>query len=134
MEGGGGLLLGHDTAWFMASPFEEVAARGYPRNEGEGERHVVNTDLVTASDHPALGGVAEGTQFSTEFYDHMIFEPGARGQVLVRNTYGDAVYVAAEVGKGRVVYSGCYYGYGQPLEGTEAQVLDGVLRWLAQER
>jgi len=134
VKGGGGLLLGHDTAWFMASPFEEVAVRGYPQNMVEAERHVVNTDLVTAVAHPALGDVAPDTRFGTEFYDHMIFVPGPQGRVLVRNTFGDPVYVAAEVGQGRVVYSGCYYGYGGQPEGVERQVLEGVLRWLGRER
>ena len=72
-----------------------------------------------------------GTRFATEFYDHMIFAPGAEGVVLVRNTFGDPVYVGAKVGKGRVVFSVCYYGYGRPLEGTERQVLHSVVQWLA---
>lgn len=130
---GGGLLLGHDTGWFMASPFPNVAVRGYPQQRVEAERHVINTDLVTAADHPALAGIEPDIRFSTEFYDHMIFEPGSEGEVIVRNTFGDPVYVAAEVGAGRVVFSGCYYGYGSELEGTEREVLHSVLRWLAQE-
>ena len=61
----------------------------------------------------------------------MIFEPGPQGIVLVRNIFGDPVYVCAQVGKGRVVFSGCYYGYARPLEGTEREVLHSVVRWLA---
>lgn len=132
--GGGGLLLAHDTAWFMASPGEEVAMRGYPTQSVEAERHVVNADLVTQASHPALGRIVPGTRFAPEFYDHMIFEPGPAGQVLVRNTFGDPVYVAGQVGKGRIVFSGCYYGYGRPLDGTEAELLEGCLRWLAEPR
>ena len=131
VEQGGGLLLGHDTAWFMASPFESVAVRGYPTRQVEAQRHVINADLVTDRAHPALGEIPAGTRFSTEFYDHMIFEPRADGTVLVRNVLGDPVYVAGEVGKGRVVFSGCYYGYGRQLEGVEGEVLEGALRWLA---
>ena len=132
VQEGGGLLLGHDTAWFMASPFPDVARRGYPEHNVEAERHVINTDLVVDTSHPALGDLEPGTRFSTEFYDHMIFEPGADGEVLIRNTFGDPVYVGGEVGSGRVVYSGCYYGYRRPLEGTERQVLHEVVRWLAE--
>ena len=133
VEQGGSVLLGHDTAWFMASPFPEVAVRGYPEHAVEAERHVVNTELVTERSHPALGNVRPGTRFATEFYDHMIFTPGSQGRVLIRNTFDDPVYVAGEVGSGRVVYSGCYYGYSRPLEGTEAEVLTAVLSWLARQ-
>ena len=131
VEQGGGLLLGHDTAWFMASPCESVAVRGYPTQQVEAERHVINADLVTELAHPALGNIPAGTQFSTEFYDHMIFEPGPAATVLVRNVLGDPVYVAGQVGEGRVVFSGCYYGYGRQLDGVEGEVLEGVLQWLA---
>ena len=133
VENGGGLLIGHDTGWFMFNPFEEVAVRGYPEHNVEAERHVINTDLVTDMAHPALGKIPVNTRFSTEFYDHMIFVPGPKGQVIVRNTFGDPVYVVGEVGKGRVVFSGCYYGYKRPLEGTEREVFHGVVRWLAGE-
>ncbi|MBT6147833.1 MAG: hypothetical protein HOH74_20515, partial [Gemmatimonadetes bacterium] len=128
---GGGLLLGHDTAWFMASPVPEVATRGIPTENVEAGRHVVNTDLITGDRDRALGEASAQTQFSTEFYDHMIFTPGPEGRVIVRNTLGDPVYVAGTFGKGRILFSGCYYGYARPLEGIEAQVLDGALRWLA---
>ncbi|MFH1567666.1 MAG: hypothetical protein ABIL09_06655 [Gemmatimonadota bacterium] len=133
VEQGGGLLLGHDTAWFMASPFPEVATRAVPARSAEAGRHVVNTPLVAGGPHPALGRLAPGTEFATEFNDHMIFAPGPRGTVLVRNTLGDPVYVVGQVGQGRVAFSGCYYGYARPLEGPEADLLAGVLRWLAQE-
>lgn len=131
VEGGGGLLIGHDTGWFMASPFEGVAVRGYPTRMVEAKRHVVNTDLMTDIAHPALGDIPARTRFSTEFNDHMIFEPRSGGTVLVRNMFHDPVYVAGEVGEGRVIYSGSYYGYGRPLEGVERDVLENVLRWLA---
>ncbi len=129
---GGGLLMGHDTAWFMASPVPEVAVRGLPSQNVEAERHVVNADLVTGDGDPALGGAPVKTRFSTEFFDHMIFEEGELGRVIVRNVFGDPVYVAGQFGKGRIVFSGCYYGYARPLEGVEAQVLAGALRWLGK--
>jgi hypothetical protein len=132
VEGGGGLLIGHDTGWFLASPFPGVAVRGHPTRMVEAERHVINTDLMTDIGHPALGDIPARTRFSTEFYDHMIFEPRAGGTVLIRNMFHDPVYVSGEVGKGRVVYSGCYYGYKRPLEGVERDVLENVLRWLAE--
>jgi len=41
------------------------------------------------------------------------------------------VYVIGTVGKGRVVYSGCYCGYRHALAGAERELLLNLLRWLA---
>lgn len=133
VEEGGGLLLGHDTAWFMESPFPELATRGRPTQKVEAERHVVDSTLVVAASHAGLRGLAPGQRFTTEFRDHMIFVPGAGGTVLVRNLFGDPVYVAGECGRGRVVFSGCYYGYAAHLTGPERDVLLGLVAWLAGE-
>ena len=133
VEQGGGLFLAHDTAWFMESPFPEIAVRAIPRHERQVEagRHVVETDLEIAAAHAALGGMAPGTRYATEFRDHMIFAPGPEGKVLIRNTLGDAVYVAGKVGRGRVMFSGCYYGHREELQGTERRIFPAVLDWLA---
>lgn len=130
VEGGGGLLLAHDTAWFMDSPFPEIAVRGRPTKSVEAERHVVETELKVAREHPALGGVAVGTQFATEFRDHMIFKPGPKGVTVIENTYGDPVYVLGEVGKGRVAFVGPYMCYKKQLSGAEREVFLGVVKWL----
>jgi len=127
-------MLVHDTAWFMDSPFPEIARRGYPTQRVEAERHVVETDLITEDvRHPALRGIEPGMQFATEFRDHMIFEPGEAGTVLMRNEFGDPVYVAGQAGEGRVIFSGCYYGYTNPLSGGEAEVFWRAVDWLAGE-
>ncbi len=127
---GGGLMLGHDTAWFMESIFPEIAVRGYPKNMVEAERHVVDSTLVVDRQHPALPGMSPEQSFKTEFRDHMIFKPGKQGTVLIRNRFGDPVYVAGIHGKGRVIYSGCYYGYANDLRDGERQALMGMLDWL----
>ncbi|MBT3379168.1 MAG: hypothetical protein HN742_13465 [Lentisphaerae bacterium] len=132
VEQGGGLLLGHDTAWFMESLFPKVAKRGYPKHKVDSVRHVLDTTLVVAAQHPGLPGLAPGARFETEFGDHMIFKPGPEGSVIVRNQFGDPVYVVADVGKGRVVYSGCYYGYSKNLKGGERATLLGLVDWLAE--
>ena len=63
----------------------------------------------------------------------MIFKPGPEGVVLVRNEFGDPVYGAGQVGRGRVIYSGCYYCYDRALEGAEAEVFWSCVKWLAGE-
>jgi hypothetical protein len=132
VDQGGGVMLAHDTAWFMASPWPEIAKRGYPEHNVEAERHVVEVDLIVEDvPHPALRGLDAGTSFYPEFRDHMIFRPDEYGTVLVRNEFGDPVYVAGEVGEGRVIYSGSFYGYSNPLEGAEEELLWANLDWLA---
>jgi hypothetical protein len=130
VEDGGAVMLAHDTAWFMDSPFPEVATRGYPKHKVEAERHVVETKLRVAARHPALGDLTPGTEFETEFRDHMIFKSGPQGKTVVTNTFGDPVYVLGEVGKGRVAFLGPYHGYKQQLSGAEKQAFLGVTRWL----
>jgi len=132
VEEGGGLMLAHDTAWFMESPFPEVAVRDRPTQNVEAERHVAETDLRIAREHPALGELQPGVTFTPEFRDHMIFKPGPKGTVIIENTFGDPVYVVGEVGKGRVAFVGSYYGYTKPLEGAEREAFLAILNWLAR--
>ncbi len=133
VENGGGVMLAHDTAWFMDSPFPEVAERGIPKHNVEAERHVVDTQLKAVLEHPALAGLAVGTQFDTEFRDHMIFKPGAGGVTVIENLFGDPVYVLGEVGQGRAAFVGPYHGYRAELSGSEKQAFMGVVNWLAGE-
>ncbi len=133
VEKGGGVMLAHDTAWFMDSPFPEIATRGYPKHNVEAERHVVDSELKVAREHPALAGLALGTQFPTEFRDHMIFKPGPQGTVVIENTFGDPVYVLGEVGQGRVAFVGPYMGYKKALSGAEKQAFMGVVSRLAKQ-
>jgi len=135
VEQGGGVLLAHDTIWFMDSPFPEIAQRAVPTHElnVEAGRHVAEVDLVVTRQHEALGDARSGTQFAPEFRDHMIFAPGPQGAVVVQNVLGDPVYVTGACGKGRVVFSGSYYGYNRDLEEAERQVFLAILDWLAEE-
>jgi len=131
VEEGGAVAFTHDTAWFMDSPFPEVAQRGIPTQKVEAERHVVDTTLVVSAAHAALPGLSAGQRFATEFGDHMIFIPGAAGTTVIRNLFDDPVYVIGEVGKGRVLFSGCYYGYRGRLQGAEKDAVLGLTAWLA---
>lgn len=132
VEQGGGLMLAHDTAWFMNSPFPDIAKRGRPTHSVEAERHVVETPLRVVKSHPALRDLQSGTEFATEFRDHMIFKTGAKGETVITNTFGDPVYVLGEFGKGRVAYVGSYFGYAKPLAGAEREAFLGVLDWLGE--
>ena len=129
---GGGLMIDHDTGWFMASPFPEIAVRDVPTQRVESVRHVVETDLQVVLAHPTLGGLQEEARFATEFRDHMVFRAGNRGKVIIENVFGDPVYVLGEMGTGRVLFSSSYYGYTRPLVAVERQAFLGCIEWLAQ--
>ena len=131
VEEGGGLMLAHDTAWFMESPFPEIAVRDKPTQNVEAERHVAEVDLEVVQAHAALGDMQPGVTFTPEFRDHMIFKPGPKGVVVIENVFGNPVYVVGEIGKGRVAFSGSYYGYTNDLEGAERQAFLSILDWLA---
>ncbi|MCE5238106.1 hypothetical protein LLH23_06400 [bacterium] len=133
VEQGGSVMLAHDTAWFMDSPFPEIATRGFPKHNVEAERHVVDSELKVVREHAALNGLTVGTQFPTEFRDHMIFKAGPKGVTVITNTFGDPVYVLGEYGKGRVAFVGPYMGYKKALSGAEKQALLGVVAWLAKQ-
>ena len=131
---GGGLMIAHDTGWYMASPTPEVAARDYPTRQVESVRHVVETDLRVVTPHPALGALEEGVAFDPDFRDHMIFRPGERGAVVIENGVGDPVYVVGELGDGRVVFTGSYYGYTGVPQRAERTAFLACLKWLAGDR
>jgi len=129
VEEGGGLLLTHDTGWYFASPFPDIAVRAYPEHKVSSVRHVLDTRMVIAA--PDFKDIKKGTRYNSEFMDHMIFFPGQAGRVLVKNHFDESVYVTGQYGKGRVVFSGSYYR--KPPEGIEGKVLLDIFKWLSKK-
>ncbi|MFC1526999.1 hypothetical protein ACFL6X_09355 [Candidatus Latescibacterota bacterium] len=87
VEGGGGLMIAHDTGWYMASPVPEVAVRDYPTQKVESVRHVVETTLKVVSAHPALGSLAMDDRFHPRPHDLSPRPSGtrSRGQRIRRS-------------------------------------------------
>ena len=143
MEKGGGLLLsdhraqGDDHEIVSSHPFPEIGVRSSPAPEPKRD----TPELVIDGTHPITGGLAGKARFTPAAIEHKghrhiayerrTFEPGPKGPVLVRNAFGDPVLVAGQVGKGRVVLVGFFYGRDMPVEGVKRQVYEGALRWLA---
>jgi hypothetical protein len=143
VESGGGLLLADDRVnaaddgtIVFSHLFPEVGQRGEPVAKGVGE----SPELVIGSAHPITAGVKANTRFTAAAFEHknhrhvaytgMTYEPGPSGQVVVRNVAGDPVLVAGQVGKGRVILSGFFYGRGMAVEGVERKICQGALKWL----
>jgi len=133
VEQGGGLFLTHDTGWFMDPIFPEIAVPAKPKFHVDKtrSRHVLKARMVIAEEHQATGNLKSPTTFASRTPDHMIFEAGPKGKVVVRDEYGQAVVVIGTFGKGRVAYSGAYYGRKAPLTGPERTMFFALLDWLA---
>ena len=130
VEKGGGLFLGHDTGYFMASPFPEVVPGPLDPPEKGDPRHILDLQIRIGSG-PGIPPVVADQTYETSFNDHLTFELGPEGTVLARDRYDHPVIVSATVGKGRVVYSGCWYGRLADAAGLEARLTRALLEWLA---
>jgi hypothetical protein len=126
----------HDDASYLASLFPEVATWALPSQGGQGH-HVVDTSVLEVSAaHPIAAGLSVGSTFNTTSPDHMVLSPSGSAETVIVNTHGDPVIVAGEFGRGKIVYSGCYYGYTSPyhnsdtLSGNERSVFYAALNWL----
>jgi hypothetical protein len=127
VKNGGSLFLGHDTGFFMASPFPEIV-EGYllPKERGD-IRHILDTAL-TVEPNRILPSFA-GKTYEAGFNDHLVFRPGKEGQVLVKDKYGYPVIVAGTFGKGKVVFSGCYYRK-CAADSFERKLTEAIFDWL----
>jgi len=109
VEKGGGVIFSHNsvgrypTSAFGKPIFPEVCA-GYA---GRMEKEPL---LTVAAQHPSLGALTAGAEFRQEYTDHMWVTPGPKGAVLLKDKAGNAVAVAGQVGKGRVIYTGVIFG------------------------
>jgi hypothetical protein len=127
VKNGGRLLLTHDTGFFMASPFPEIV-KGYFLPEERGDvRHILDTKLNVVPNK--IVPEFAGKTFQASFNDHLVFTPGKAGQVLIKNKYGHPVVVAGTFGKGKVVFSGCYYKRIKK-DSTELKLTEAIINWL----
>lgn len=122
---GGRLFLTHDTGFFMASPFPEIVKGHFLPPEIGDPRHILDTRLkVTA-------GPLAGRDITASFNDHLVFTPGPQGTVIAEDKYGYPVIVTGIFGKGKVIYSGCYY---RKLEqnSPEWALTRSLVQWLLE--
>ena len=127
---GGALLVTHDMVGVRgAQPVvPEICRRGtgYPRS--------VRWRVV--AEHAAVAGVPTGLQ-PHSYYDHVTLERGPDGQLLAEDDEGRPVLIAGAFGQGRYAALGLVPGLGPgdediPLEGAERQLVEALVRWLAE--
>ncbi|MFA6101680.1 MAG: hypothetical protein WCV67_10180 [Victivallaceae bacterium] len=128
VSNGGSLFLTHDTGYFMASPFPEIV-KGYiiPPEQGD-SRHILDTKIVISKQcipSPSFGG----REFDSSFNDHLVFEAGLEGSVLARDKYNYPVIISGQFGKGKVIFSGCYY-HNIKEDALESRFTKSLVDWL----
>jgi hypothetical protein len=137
VEGGGGLLLLHDAVGYRGhTPVfpEACKALTNPRND--------TVKVVKA--HPVTAGFNIGDVFVHAYADHIALQSGEKAEALVKDEKGNAVVVALEIGKGRVILDGMLPGYASKVRGAiegeekepaggELKMLINSVKWLAKE-
>ncbi|MFA6930057.1 MAG: hypothetical protein WCT05_07000 [Lentisphaeria bacterium] len=120
---GGRIFLTHDTGYFMASPWPEIVKGFFIPSEAGDPRHILDTFLKIQTPD------ATSNDFHCSFNDHLVFEAGSQGKVLAVNKYDYPVVIAGSFGKGKVVFSGCYYRH-IDAKSKEAEFTMSLLDWL----
>ena len=128
VKNGGRLMLLHDSAYFMASPFPEIVKGSFvPKENGDG-RHILDTQLHISETCKIVPDMA-GKSFHCSFNDHLVFQCGSKGKIIVKDKYNYPVIIAGNFGKGRVLFNGCYYR--KVKNGSiETVLLDKLIKWL----
>ena len=130
---GGGLFLARRAGWRLSTLFPEIARRGYSRAEFKTSgAYCLDNKYVVVAKHDAIGPVEPDTRFTGGFTDHVVFEPGPSGTVVVRNIYDDPVYIVGEFGKGRVVFTGVCYKVEKQIVDPERTILLSMLDWISR--
>ncbi len=131
VEGGGGLVVTHDSVGFRDQPIiiPEVCAGGLEKADV--------AEWVTAGGHPVTAGIAAGERHGQSYYDQILLEPGEQGTVVARNAETeDPIAVAGSFGEGRYVALGLAVGLAEDATdvepaGAEAQLLLNAVTWAA---
>lgn len=125
---GGSLLLSHDTAHFMASPFPEIVESYVVPEESLDGRHILDKE-INIVDGCKYFPAFSGKTFESSFSDHLVFKTGKSGEIIAKDKYAYPVIVAGTAGKGKVIFSGCIHKLAK--DGTiESDFTREMLQWL----
>ena len=117
--------------------FREVASWSAPRHDRCRGPYVLD-DRIVVTDPDFVPGLNTRTKLITNSPNHMVLLAGQHGRVIAEDGFGDPVCVSGQLGKGRVVLSGCYYGYWAPARtfpfgcAEERQLFYAMLDWLVE--
>jgi len=134
VEAGGAVWFMHNSVGTARSEFGlETTFREVAR--GARERRDANTVRVVR--HPITRGLGRDATIEHTYYDHWIIRRRKDAGRSVLMGEGGAVWVAGQVGKGRVLYDGTILleaGSNQPMAATgdHEKLMVAALRWLTQ--
>lgn len=131
IEEGGGLLMYHDSVGYNRFP----PGRSFFPEFCIGTKRVEGTGMTVAVEHPVVQGYGVGETQEYMYYDHISMTKGKTGQIILIDTNNEAVVIAGEMGKGRVVLNGSiiYLRTGEPkvAQGIDKDLLINSVFWLA---
>lgn len=134
VDAGGGLVLCHNAIGYRGI---FMSYNLFPMIGSSSSRNMETTFTVNKSEHPIMSGI--GATF-VHGYDHMEINPGKDGQILAVDKKGNAVIVAGDVSRGRVVQIGFPPGIywksitkndtnTMALNKTDTDILLNAVRW-----
>lgn len=135
-ELGGGVLYGHNSVGNERSQFGTETA--FPA-VGLGAIARLDSNIAqVAGEHAITEGLAPGTQLQHTYFDHWTIKRGPKGVAVLNDPGGDAIMVAGQDKRGRVIYDGTIMlsQTNEPVaaDGQWREVFLNAIRWLAQRK
>lgn len=135
VKNGGGVIFSHNSIGRAAGSafgkplFPEICEVCTGQVSGKKSLEIV-------VEHKSTGDLRKGEKFEHEYNDHLILKPGKNANVIIKDSAGNPVMVAGEVGKGRVIYTGQIFGFNskdveKESTGKEWILLYNMVKWAA---
>ncbi|HAH87271.1 MAG TPA: hypothetical protein DCL60_07860 [Armatimonadetes bacterium] len=127
---GRGVLLYHDSVGYNRFPMKRSIFPEFCT----GANRIESSSIKVSARHPLAQGLEIDRSYEIMYYDHIAMQRGQAGTTVCVNDYGDAVLIAGELGRGRVVLNGAvpYLKTGEPQEaaGIDRDLLISSIYWL----
>jgi len=127
---GRGVILYHDSVGYNRFPMKRSIFPEFCT----GANRIENNSIKVSARHPLAQGLEIGRSYEIMYYDHIAMQRGQGGTTVCVNDRGDAVLIAGELGRGRVVLNGAvpYLKTGEPQEaaGIDRDLLMSSIYWL----
>ena len=119
--------------------FSEIATWSTPKHASCQGRYVLDDKLIITDPQAVSSTLPANSTFTTSSPNHMVLQSGPQGHVAVKDAFGDPVCVVGTCGKGKVAFSGCFYGFWAPGrvfpfgDDHERRLFFSILDWLLEK-
>lgn len=131
---GKGVLLYHDSVGYNRFPMK----RSIFSELCTGANRIESSSIKVSAMHPLTQGLETDRTYEIMYFDHIAMQRGQAGTTACVNDRGDAVLIAGELGRGRVVLNGAipYLKAGEPQEasGIDKDLLISSIYWLVRKQ